>query len=140
MCFRLLSGIRWLIAGEGGITTSLGCIFQKYIGYSSHKMVVIIRQYFSFNTGLRIGNTLVFIIVLAKVKTLHRIFPSLSLDFSLGAFKVRQSALNEGSELLLGTFGSVVHSDFSFFWKSLAVQKQNRKEFFPGAVHDLHRF
>lgn len=92
------------------------------------------------DTGLRIGNTLVFIIVLAKVKTLHRIFPSLSLDFSLGAFKVGQSALNEGSELLLGTFGSVVHSDFSFFWKSLAVQKQNRKEFFPGAVHDLHRF
>lgn len=132
MCFRLLSGIRWLIAGEGGITTSPWCIFQKYIRYSLHKTVSIIRGYFSFNTGLRIGNTFIFIIIFAKVKTFHHIFPSLSSDSSIGAFKVGRSALNEGAELLLSTFGSFVHSDFSFFWKSLAVQKQNRKEFSPG--------
>lgn len=132
VCFRLLSGIRWLIAGEGGITTSPSCIFLKYIRYSLHKTVPIIREYFSFNTGLRIGNTFLYVIVFAKVKTLHRTFPSLSSDSCIRAFGVGQSALNEGSELLLSTFGSFVHSGFSFFWKSLAVQKQNRKEFFPG--------
>lgn len=116
----------------GGITASPCRVFQKYIRYSLHKTVSIIREYFSFNTGLRIGNTFIFIIIFAKVKMLHHIFPSLSSDPSIRAFKVGQCALNEGSELLLSTFGSFVHSDFSFFWKILAVQKQNRKEFFLG--------
>lgn len=134
MCFRLLSGIRWLIAGEGGITTSPWCIFQKYIRYSLHKTVSIIRGYFSFNTGLRIGNTFIFIIIFAKVKTLHHIFPSLSSDSSIGAFKVGRSALNEGAELLQHIW-LICAFRFQLFLEKFGSSKAKQEGIFPRMLY-----
>lgn len=151
--FRLLSGIRWLIAIGERITTSACYIFQNYIRYSLcktyikslWKAYVSIRKYFSFNTVLRIGKTSIIInIIFAKIKMLQQHFPPLSAQipaFSYWSLWSRTIRFKWGCCIIMSTYRlHLCIQILAFSRKVCQFKSKTGTNFFQYALCDLDRF